>query len=116
MSEGGRMEMYEPGLAAKASLAATWTRFEQLSARLTRYLATSEGEFAHLIGALDECWSMAESVQKANAHLAGLSTAESDSESLAIRSSMLEGCSTWFRMKRKAYSTPRTYCWKTLSP
>jgi hypothetical protein len=92
VSKGGRMEMFEPGVAAQASLAATWTRFEQLSARLTRYLGTSEGEFAHLIGALDECWSMAESVQKANAHLAGLSTAESDSESLAIRNSMLDGC------------------------
>jgi hypothetical protein len=92
VSEGGRMAMYEPGLAAQASLAATWTRFEQLSARITRYLGTSEEEFAHLIGALDECWSMAESVQKANAHLAGLSTAESDSESVAIRNSMLEGC------------------------
>jgi hypothetical protein len=86
------MEMYEPGLARQASLAATWTRLEQLCARLTRYLGTSEGEFTHLIGALEECWSMAESVQKANAYLAGLSTIESDSESLAIRSSMLEGC------------------------
>jgi hypothetical protein len=86
------MAMYEPGLVAQASLAATWTRFEQLSARITRYLGTSEEEFAHLIGALDECWSMAERVQKANAHLAGLSTVESDSEGLAIRNSMLEGC------------------------
>ena len=86
------MAMYEPGLAAQASLAATWTRFEQLSARLARYLKTSEEEFAHLIGALDDCWSMAETVQKANAHLAGLSTVESDNESFAIRNSMLDGC------------------------
>src|ERR1700761_5862523 len=86
------MAMYEPGLAAQASLAATWTRFEQLSARLARYLKTSEEEFAHLIGALDDCWSMAETVQKANAHLAGLSTVESDNESFAIRNSMLGGC------------------------
>ena len=86
------MEMYEPGLAARASLEAAWFRFEQLSARLTRYLETSEEEFARLIAALDDCWSMAESVQKANAQLAGLSTAESEMESLAIRNSMLEGC------------------------
>src|SRR3984957_12392636 len=90
------MEMYEPGLAAQTSLEATWTRFEQVSARLTRFLGTSEAEFAHLIGALDDCWSMAESVQKANAHLSGLSSVESDRESLAIRSSMLDGC-TIFR-------------------
>src|ERR1700722_12225482 len=90
------MEMYEPGLAAQTSLEATWTRFEQVSARLTRFLGTSEAEFAHLIGALDDCWSMAESVQKANAHLSGLSSVESDPESLAIRSSMLDGC-TIFR-------------------
>jgi hypothetical protein len=86
------MEMYEPGLAAQASLEAAWIRLEQLSARLSRYLETSEEEFARLIAALDDCWSMAESVQKANAQLAGLSTAESERESLAIRNSMLEGC------------------------
>jgi hypothetical protein len=91
------MEMYEPGLAAQTSLEATWSRFEQVSARLTRFLGTSEAEFAHLIGALDDCWSMAESVQKANAHLSELSSVESDRESLAIRSSMLDGCTVFHK-------------------
>jgi hypothetical protein len=116
------MEMYEPGLAAQASLEAAWTRFEQVSARLTRFLGTSEAEFANLIGALDECWSMAENVQTANAHLSGLSSVESDRESLAIRNSMLDGCtvfrkfldhiqaivtnSTRFRRRPKGSSAP----------
>jgi hypothetical protein len=76
----------------ETSLAETWAEFEQLRVRLTRYLRSSETEFVHLIQALDACWSMAESVQKATAHLAELSGAESDSETVATRDSMLEGC------------------------
>jgi hypothetical protein len=119
------MEMYEPGLAAQTSLEATWSRFEQVSARLTRFLGTSEGEFAHLIGALDDCWSMAESVQKANAHLSELSSVESDRESLAIRSSMLDGCTVFHKFldqiqaighELEAVSQETTSCSKILSP
>jgi len=80
------MEMREP------SLAETWAQFEQLRVRFTRYLRSSESEFVHLIGALDACWSMAETVQKATARLAELSGAESDCETVAIRDSMLVGC------------------------
>jgi hypothetical protein len=80
------MEMREP------SLAETWAKFEQLRVRFTRYLRSSESEFVHLIGALDACWSMAETVQKATARLAELSGAESDCETVAIRDSMLVGC------------------------
>ena len=80
------MEMCE------TSLAETWVKFEQLRVRLTRYLRSSESEFVHLIQALDACWSMADTVQKATAHLAELSGADSSSETVAIRDSMLEGC------------------------
>ena len=81
-----------PGMAGQEALPATWAKFEQSSARLTRYLQTSEAEFARLIHSLDACWSMAENVQKATARLAELTGAASGSETLAIRDSMLEGC------------------------
>jgi hypothetical protein len=81
-----------PGMAGQEALPATWAKFEQSSARLTRYLQTSEAEFARLIRSLDACWSMAENVQKATARLAELTGAASGSETLAIRDSMLEGC------------------------
>jgi hypothetical protein len=73
------------------SLSSAWTRVEGLSACLSRYLKTSEDEFARLIQTLDACWSMAENVQKATARLAELTDAASANQN-ALRNSLLEGC------------------------
>ena len=75
----------------QASLSTAWGRYEALSGRLTRYLKTSEEEFASLILALDACWNMAESVQKAGSRLAE-STKEAQEGRKVMRESMLEGC------------------------
>lgn len=75
----------------QASLSTAWARYEALSGRLTRYLKTSEEEFASLIVALDACWNMAESVQKAGSRLAE-STKEAQDGRKVMRESMLEGC------------------------
>ena len=73
------------------SLSASWAGYEALSRRLVRYLKTSEEEFASLIAALDACWNMAESVQKAGVRLAE-STKEAQDARKIVRESMLEGC------------------------
>src|ERR1700753_3885835 len=73
------------------SLSASWAGYEALSGRLVRYLKTSEEEFASLIAALDACWNMAESVQKAGVRLAE-STKEAQDARKIVRESMLEGC------------------------
>jgi hypothetical protein len=73
------------------SLSSAWTKFEALSTRLSRYLKTSEDEFASLIQALDACWSMAENVQKATSRLAELGDAASAHQNV-LRDSLLEGC------------------------
>jgi hypothetical protein len=73
------------------SLSAAWAGYEALSGRLVRYLKTSEEEFASLIAALDACWNMAESVQKAGSRLAE-STREAQDGRKVVRESMLEGC------------------------
>ena len=53
-----------------ASLSATWADFDELKARLVRYLKTSEEEFCSLIEALNACWDMTENMQKATGRLA----------------------------------------------
>ena len=73
------------------SLSTAWAGYEALSPRLARYLKTSEQEFASLIVALDACWNMAESVQKAGSRLAE-STKEAQDGRNVLRESMLEGC------------------------
>jgi hypothetical protein len=73
------------------SLATAWAEYEALSARLTRYLKTSEEEFASLIQVLDACWSMAESVQNAGVRLAENTSAAQDSRNI-LREAMLGGC------------------------
>jgi hypothetical protein len=75
----------------RESLSTAWAGYEALSPRLARYLKTSEEEFASLIVALDACWKMAESVQKAGSRLAE-STKEAQDGRKVLRESMLEGC------------------------
>jgi len=75
----------------RESLSTAWAGYEALSPRLARYLKTSEEEFASSIVALDACWKMAESVQKAGSRLAE-STKEAQDGRKVLRESMLEGC------------------------
>ncbi len=77
----------------QTALALAWMEFDPLSARLDRYLKTSDEEFVSLIEALDACWSMAETVQQATTRLAELAGAASGSHTDPIRQSMFEGCS-----------------------
>lgn len=74
------------------SLSSAWAKFERLSAHLVRYLNTSEGEFASLIQALDDCWKMAENVHQAAARLAEFTDTASTSQTAAVRESLLEAC------------------------
>jgi hypothetical protein len=80
------------GAARAQLLSGGWAKFEESSVLLNSYLRSSENEFVSLIRALDACWNVAENVQKATARLAELTGVESDSETVAIRESMLEGC------------------------
>jgi hypothetical protein len=73
------------------SISSAWTQFDELSARLVRYLNSSGAEFGTLIQALDACWSMAETVQQATAKLSEHTAAASANQDL-IRQSMLGGC------------------------
>ncbi len=73
-------------------LSSAWAKFERLSAHLVRYLNTSEGEFASLIQALDDCWKMAENVHQAAARLAEFTDTASTSQTAAVRESLLEAC------------------------
>ncbi len=79
---------------AQESLSAAWADFEDLNKRLSRYVEDSGTEFGRLIGALDDCWKMAESVQKATAGLADLIATASESQN-DIRQSILDGCSVF---------------------
>jgi len=78
------MEMQE-------SLSIAWAGFDALSERLVHYLKASEEEFANLIVALDACWNMAESIQKAGARLEEHAEAAQAGRNV-LRDSMLEGC------------------------
>jgi hypothetical protein len=73
------------------SLSIAWARFDGLSGSLVRYLKASEEEFASLIAAMDACWSMAESIQKAGARLEDHAEAARAGRNV-LRESMLEGC------------------------
>ena len=73
------------------SLSAAWAAFEELSKRLTRYLETSEKEFGSLIEALGACGNLTENMQKATTQMA-VTGAAADSQTEAIRQSMLKGC------------------------
>ena len=74
------------------TLAQAWEKFEDLSSRLSRYLATSEAEFGQLIQALDACWTLVETVRKATAGLAELTESASATQN-ALRDSLRGGCS-----------------------
>jgi hypothetical protein len=73
------------------SLAIAWAGCDALSARLVQYLEASEKEFAGLIQALDACWNMAESIQKAGSRLEDHAEAAQAGRNV-LRESMLEGC------------------------
>jgi hypothetical protein len=73
------------------TLALAWGKFESLSARLSRYLKTSEAEFGQLIQALDACWTLVENVRKATAGLAELAASASATQN-ALRDSLRGGC------------------------
>jgi hypothetical protein len=96
-----------PSMEGQESLSRAWAKFEQLRARLTRYLTTSEREFSRLIQALDACWSMAENVQKASARLAELTGAASGGQTMAIRQSMLDGCGVFRTFLHEIQSVSR---------
>jgi hypothetical protein len=81
----------DPIMEDRSMLEAEWERYESVSSRLVRYLKTSEEEFGRLIQALDECWTLTESVQGATARLLELTGVTSGSGFESIRLLMVTG-------------------------